>query len=232
MRLPALCSVCMIDNPESQVFAALHPTNDGRYIHTCERGHNSLTIIQQEQFQVLFEVGLHAIIDGYFREAVVDFASALERFYEFYFRMHCRSRGITRAYEDKTWLVVKSQSERQLGLYLCSYLYMNGECAPTLDDKRTNFRNAVIHKGYLPSKEEAIAFGTAAADIMLPIMQDLSTTQENTLNQMTVDRLATASRGEHAAVIFYPTFLDFRNEPPVASLEAAINRISTYRRRW
>ena len=36
------------------------------------------------KFELLFELGINALIDGYPREAVSSFASALERFYEFF----------------------------------------------------------------------------------------------------------------------------------------------------
>lgn len=133
MRLPTTCSVCMMEmaNGIEPSVMMVSPSDDGRYTFACERGHTGLTVLQQDRFQLLFEAGLHALIDGYPREAVADFASSLERFYEFYFRMHCRASGIARADEDKTWTVVASQSERQLGLYLSSYLSINGNCAPT-----------------------------------------------------------------------------------------------------
>lgn len=58
--------------------------DDGRYEITCEKEHRSVVILNNIKFELLFEIGLNATVDGYYREVVSSFASALERFYEFY----------------------------------------------------------------------------------------------------------------------------------------------------
>lgn len=72
-------------------FALLTPTDNGRYVYTCNQGHTRTSVLQQDRFQLLFQIGIHAIVDGYPREAVADFASSLERFFEFFYRFYCRS---------------------------------------------------------------------------------------------------------------------------------------------
>src|SRR5690606_23860589 len=111
-----------------------------------------------EIFQLLFQVGIHALVDGYPREAVADFTAALERFYEFYFRVVCRIKGINKDAERATWSRVANQSERQLGLFLGSYLAVNGAPGPTLSRTNVEFRNGVVHKGKIPAREEASGF--------------------------------------------------------------------------
>ncbi len=60
--------------------------DDGRYEFTCENGHTTVTVLQEQKFEVLFDLGAHAILDGYYREAVASFTSSLERFYEFFIK--------------------------------------------------------------------------------------------------------------------------------------------------
>ena len=59
-------------------------SDDGRYEIRCQAGHLSTVFLDNLKFELLFEMGLNALLDGYPRDAVSSFASSLERFYEFY----------------------------------------------------------------------------------------------------------------------------------------------------
>jgi hypothetical protein len=48
----------------------------------CMRGHKWTFIIQQRKYEILFELGVAALLDGYAREAVLNFAGSIERLYE------------------------------------------------------------------------------------------------------------------------------------------------------
>ena len=61
--------------------------DDGRYEVRCQAGHLNTVFLDNVKFELLFEMGLNALIDGYPREAVSSFASSLERFYEFYWNV-------------------------------------------------------------------------------------------------------------------------------------------------
>ena len=52
----------------------------GVYDLTCPSSHRTAFCLQNFKFELLFDLGLQAIDDGYYREAVSSFASALERF--------------------------------------------------------------------------------------------------------------------------------------------------------
>ena len=88
MRLLIPCMQCFqelgaqMGHPNDEC-ARVEICDDGKYEVTCTRGHKETVILQQQKFEILFEIGAHAIIDGYYREAVSSFAASLERFYEF-----------------------------------------------------------------------------------------------------------------------------------------------------
>ncbi len=85
----------MIDDISSaRPIAAIEFRDDGRYEVTCPKGHKSVTILQQQKFEVLFDIGAYAIVDGYYREAVSSFTSSLERFYEFFVKAVLLNKGI------------------------------------------------------------------------------------------------------------------------------------------
>jgi len=61
-----------------------HLLDHGDYEVKCEVGHVSLVNLDNLKFELLFELGINAHVDGYAREAVTSFASSLERFQEFF----------------------------------------------------------------------------------------------------------------------------------------------------
>ena len=141
--------------------------NTGVYEVNCSKGHKSKTIIDNIDFEILFEYGINAIADGYYREAVSSITSSMERYFEFFIKTVLRASQIEFATIDKVWKNVSSQSERQLGAYLMLYTQTFGE-EPLLlsSNKEVPFRNSVIHKGYIPTKAEATDFGNSALQII------------------------------------------------------------------
>lgn len=114
------------------------------------------------KFQLLFEYGVLAYLDGYYRESVSSIMASLERFFEVIIQTISDEFKIDKSDFTKTWGIVKKQSERQVGAYFFLYL-LKMEQAPkdiysnkmqTAKKVISNFRNEVIHNGYFPTKEE------------------------------------------------------------------------------
>lgn len=134
--------------------------DDGVYEVVCGRGHTSIVRLLNLKFELLFEMGLNALVDGYGREAVSSFAAALERFYEFYWRVAMRHFSVPAEVVDCAWKSLSRQSERQLGAYISTSLLLERALPRVLSpNKEVEFRNEVIHKGYIPSIEQATDFG-------------------------------------------------------------------------
>jgi hypothetical protein len=120
MKIPFLCPNCV--NLESSKlmpndFAMIDIRDDGLYEFTCSNGHKVITILQEQPFEMQFELGVSAIIDGYYREAVSSFTSSLERFYEFFINLICLSRDLDKELIIKTFKLVANNSERELGAF-------------------------------------------------------------------------------------------------------------------
>jgi hypothetical protein len=128
---------------------------------------NAATLLK-EKFEILFDFGSAAFLDGYYREAVANFATALERFFEFFVRTVCRRRGIDDAAFDKTWKLMAKQSERQLGAFAALYLLERGTAPDFLDPNqlKASFRNAVVHGGRIPSRKETIEYADMVYDLL------------------------------------------------------------------
>ena len=184
MLLDLICFDCLmeqINKEEPKVFDGTSiPTpfeqvnNDGIYEVTCSKGHKSKTIINNINFEILFEYGLNAIVDGYYREAVSSITSAMERYFEFFIKTTLRSTTNDFDSISKVWKKVSSQSERQLGAYIMLYFKVFAKEPILLNqNKEVPFRNSVIHKGYIPTKEEAIDYGNSVMEIIEQSLIDL-----------------------------------------------------------
>jgi hypothetical protein len=95
--------------------------DENYYETTCRRGHTRFTILTQPKFEILFEMGAVALIDGYTREAVSSMAAALERFYEYWLHVIMLKAGIPQDRFQEAWKIVSRQSERQFGAFVFSY---------------------------------------------------------------------------------------------------------------
>ena len=127
------------------------------------------------KFQLLFESGLHAFVDGYFREAVSSIWAGLERFYEFASKVIVYSMGISSESFDETIKEMKNASERQLGSFYSLYHVKFKKKLCFLDqEKDFGFRNKVIHKGYFPNESETAAFIFRIYDHIWMIIEMLS----------------------------------------------------------
>lgn len=110
-----------------------------------------------EKFQVLFDLGIICLKNGYYKEAVSDFAASLERVFEFSIRCILNKRNIEEEVINSIWKEVKNQSERQYGAFIFLYAY-EFKKEFKLDNKQIRFRNEVIHKGKFPNFDETYKY--------------------------------------------------------------------------
>lgn len=144
-------------------------SDDGRYDVHCQAGHTSTVFLDNLKFELLFEMGLNALLDGYAREAVSSFTSSLERFYEFYWHVAMAHIAIPEEVRKNAWKPVAKQSERQLGAYVTAHLFLTKTIPPLLNPNvEVKLRNEVIHGGYIPTFEEAKDYG----DLIMKLVND------------------------------------------------------------
>ncbi len=169
MKIPIVCGKCLAENGKpSDALALIEFRDDGRYEFTCDNGHRTTTILQQQKFEILFDVGAHAILDGYYREAVSSFTSSLELFYVFFVRVVLLNKGTDLPSLETAWKHISRQSERQLGAFVITYLSEFGRSPSVLNNDKVRFRNDVIHRGKIPSRQQAMEYGQAVLDVMRP----------------------------------------------------------------
>ena len=157
MRLKFLCPQCLIEHEHVVLgysdLGSVELTNNYCYDYTCPKGHTTNVFVQNPRYELLYDFGVSAYLDGYYREAVLDFAAALERFYEHAIYSLVGIKGASDNMKN-FWNHIKKQSERQLGAFLALYFAKYGDAPELPSNKQIEFRNNVTHKGYFPSKEE------------------------------------------------------------------------------
>ncbi len=214
MRLLIPCIKCIQDMANQVQLVVLHASNfvmTDRYELTCSNGHKTLTLLQQQRFEILFDIGAHAILDGYYREAVLSFTSSTERFYEFSIRVFLvKFSGSDKLFQN-CWKKVSSQSERQLGAFIFLWATNFNEIPKLLSNRQINFRNDVIHKGKIPSRDEAIKYGNTILGVVRPEMIIMQEKMLNEINEVVFFHLrssqAGTDQGKQVATMCIPTIL-------------------------
>ncbi len=212
MRLPLNCMTCFQVNGEpSSLMTSVDLRNGEAYVHTCPAGHVNHTVLQQMQFELLFEAGFHAAVDGYCREAVGTFAAALERFQEFALRVCCAKLGMATGALADAWKEVRNASERQYGAFVFIYSIAFGKMPATLTGKQREFRNNVVHKGTFCSEIEALAFGEQVRTLVVDAIADLrkvcAKELDATVNEAMCAALAIVPNGGSVNTMSIPTIL-------------------------
>jgi hypothetical protein len=171
MRIASECAFCAL-NERRRIPLDVELNNNFFMNFTCDKGHENTTFLVTERFSVLFDLGMFALEDGYSREAVANFAASIERMHEFYIRFACKKHSIKDDIVRATWKLVASQSERQLGTFCFLYLLETGRTPADLPV--VEFRNKVIHKGYIPSHAESLDYGRSVHEYMVAIVAQMN----------------------------------------------------------
>lgn len=244
LRIPCMQCFQELGKPTDELMP-VELRDDGLYLATCERGHTTVTAIQEQKYEVLFDLAAMALLDGYPREAIASMASALERFYEFYVFVLAIKYNVDPKTFVAVWKQVDNQSERQFGAYLFVSLLANpkslpksiDEAQPSLPDVPVgqiktwrSFRNAVVHKGYMPSMTECVAYGDIVYRHILELTKELKATCVDPLQKATLAHLSRAhSGGKPVSTMSIPTLLSLVRGDRPASLPEALKELEKYR---
>lgn len=212
------------------IFADL---NDNRvFERTCEKGHKTKLILQGDKYELLYEIGVMAITDGYYGEAILNFTSCLERFHEYCIRLFLYEKSINNDFVNLTWKYIDNSSERQLGAFFFLYLYCLNEKPDKFGDKYTSLRNKVTHKGYITSYEEAIEYGEAIRQYIIKICIKFRKEKRSIIDQITFKDIIERTKGEPMGTMGIPLLLSMAYADEYYgkdTLEMHINKLKSNR---
>lgn len=246
MHLHLYCPDCLaelaeerkeVDNPEPIISIISELNEDGIYPITCNKGHKGNVVLNNMKFELLFDLGINAIIDGYYRDAVSSTTSALERYFEFFIKVIWSVKGCKEELITKIWKKMSNQSERQLGAYIALFTENFTNEPPLLGDKDINFRNSVIHKGVIPKREEAIFYANTVLELIEKSLLLLKSRYPETVRfvyDYNLPKYQSGTRGENTLTINELTIIsvmfgresdtnDKRNGNVESQLERIIN---------
>ncbi len=156
---------------------SIYPNPDDNVIFVSCIKHNSVVYFENLKFDLLFESGLKAIKDYYYREAIASVTASLERFYEYIIRYLLYESVELTIYQD-AWKEVSKLSERQLGAFSFLFLREFGIPPKILSSDDASFRNNVIHKGYFPNEKETLSFTSKVASIITDNFKSINGNKE------------------------------------------------------
>lgn len=182
MKLLMTCDRCTVELLEAGLqlgsnefeqrhwFQHVDVNDEGFYRVTCPKGHSIACALSNRIYELLFDRAGSALLDGYYREAIATFASALERFFEFYTRVVARNRGIPEQAIARFWKPIGARSERQLGAFYLAYLVQNQSEFPGVQQKMEELRNSVVHKGVFATEQDARSYGAYVYDTICSLL--------------------------------------------------------------
>jgi hypothetical protein len=140
----------------------------------CQNGHSHAAVISNEKHEVLFQMGLHAFLDDYYREAVVNFASAYEESMKVLALIHLVSSGV-RFPEARSVIADLKTTENSKGAYILAHAIIEGRTPTLMNSNSVKFRNDVVHKGLIPTISQADDYGNRVLEFCLSLQKIIQT---------------------------------------------------------
>lgn len=256
MKLRTVCMLCFKEQGQpSDEAIEIEFAHGGKLIGKCSKGHEEPIGVQEHDFQILFDLGCMAMLDGYSREAVTSIAAALERAYLFY--ISCVLSGVRKrdGVAPITWKVERSddervpepklteelqdfflsqiskQSERQLGAFLVMYTLHERERPPLLANKWIEFRNNCVHKGTIPPRLEVMKYAEVVLKIMDQLVSVLTSKHADGLLLETYRHLVSARiEDSPRTTMSIPTIVSFNRGSSGGEFSTRLEGLARYRK--
>ena len=161
MKIRATCQECSFGplSDNNLKIGIVTIDKKGLCYFKCDKGHINLFQMQAFPFELLFESGLCAIKEGFYMESILSLTASLENFYEFFINISLRINLLPNEVVNSVLKSMALQSERRLGAFICLYSFIYKRYPSCiLNRKNVEFRNDVVHKGYLPNESEALNY--------------------------------------------------------------------------
>lgn len=257
ISLSTLCKECYQESKKKgqKYKAPSEPTTlvelneKGLYKIICPSGHIKWIFIEEQLFQILYDLGALSLSDGYTREAVSSFSTSLERFYEFIIKFVLLKDHVENKFIEKYMNLINRQSERQLGGFYALYIEEFKETPPILENKWVEFRNEVTHLGIIPNEAKTFEYGQVIAniifDILIKLKKKYKTKIYSLINKVTFYNYDIVNKGnpltKNLTILSFPRLIqlriinyeyfekiDLRNEIKKYKRGSDIKRISYY----
>ncbi len=230
------CFVCQLCKEETETtvsfqLSSIELSNDNVYTLICKKGHGTNISLQQHKFQVLLDVGMWALLDGYPDAAVSRFSVALERFYEFCVCAFLYIQGLDFESIKDFLKFIGNSSEKEAGAFLMFYnveKFKNSEInfLKPLSDKEIAFRNKVIHKGYIPSISETEGYAELIYNFIMEFLRYLQKKYPEAVNRATIHPYCDKQAASHMTI---PTMISITHDAEMCNYTEAKEKLKIRR---
>lgn len=149
----------------------------GIYQDTCENGHTIDCCLQGRNFEVLINAAVNSFVQNDFRGAIMDMASAQERFFEFILNVLVEDLklDINSTNLQEYLKSIKTRSDNELHVFLTLYAARFKTIPFKMRDfnKNAKIRNSVVHKGEIIKRQDAEQYCEYTIKIIQDILQTI-----------------------------------------------------------
>ncbi|KZS41906.1 hypothetical protein AWE51_00220 [Aquimarina aggregata] len=164
MKYKLICPICVPDPTKgvAAVTAEGDINNDFIAVCKCSKEHVSICFQEDYRFEFLYYSAIQSMVSGNLSESVLSFSAALERVFELFIKVNLINYKIP--YEDikKYWKEL-GLSERQYGAF-CTLYFMIAKKEWRENGNMKNFRNKIVHKGYIATTKEVEKYASYIVD--------------------------------------------------------------------
>ena len=162
---------------------------EGIYRGKCEYGHDIDCRVQGYNFELLINSAVNSFVQNDFRSAILDMASAQERFFEFIIDVLVQDLNLNKDSPNISDYLnkIKKRSETELHVFLTLFAarfkdvpFKFGEF-----ENKTKIRNSVVHKGKIADRKSAKEY----CDYVVNNIQDILQVVLEKIDRDVIDRV-------------------------------------------
>jgi hypothetical protein len=139
--------------------------------------------------------------------------------------------GVDRKEVVQAWKQVANHSERQFGAFVFLSLLDRKRAidfkTPFNLQKYTEFRNKVIHQGFIPTRDQVVQFAESVLRFLQPLLEEIRT-EDETATLMVIARDLTSSAGNdipgerQTQISYFSTLSPLRRDARPLTLQEAL----------
>jgi hypothetical protein len=173
----------------------------------------------------------------YHREAILTCASALDAYLDFHVAVLMRSTASKKEDVDALLKFISKQAERRLGAFLAAETAISKQQPGYIRQPMIELRNNIVHKGYIPTQDEAFGYLQHVLDFIVARYAALHHQHSDTIHKIFFERVAALpppSTPNHShptmAWITVIDFLTFRKAGDQSTLTIYLDKIREKKR--
>lgn len=157
--------------------------DDGIYACVWPEGHKTITVCSTDHSEMLIEHAVYAFMDRDFRGVINYGASGVDAYLNSHIEILLLAAGKSLEEVASVVKLIDRQENRRWGAFWTLECQFGPGKLPELPRKSVEFRNDVVHKGIVPSEEQALDYLKAVCDFVAPLSKRLHADHRKEVNK-------------------------------------------------